>query len=86
MDLEQHLASPEQARCVDLSDWPVERPPDWVEFVNEPQTQEELEALRRCVKRGCPFGEDSWQQAMVEQLGLEYTLRSRGRPRNTCVK
>ena len=28
-------------------------------------------ALRRCVNRGCPFAEDSWQNAMVEQLGPE---------------
>ena len=69
-----------------LSDWPVQRPPDWVEFVNEPQTQDELEALRRSVNRGCPFGQDSWQKTMVKQLGLEYTLRSRGRPRKVCVE
>ena len=69
-----------------LSNWPVERPADWVDFVNEPQTQDELEALRRCVNRGCPFGEDSWQKAMVEQLGLGYTLRPCGRPRKIFVE
>ena len=69
-----------------LSDWPVERPTDWVDFVNEPQTQEELDALRRCVNRGCPFGEDEWQKVTIEQLGLERTVRPRGRPRKTTVK
>ena len=70
-----------------LSDWPVDRhPPDGMEFVNEPQTQDELEALRRCVNRGCPFGENSLQKTMVEQLGLEYTLRSRVRPRKVCAE
>ena len=50
-----------------LSNWPVERPADWVEFVNEPQTVEELEALRRSVNRGCPFGDDQWRDQMVKK-------------------
>ena len=64
-----------------LSDWPVERPSDWVEFVNEPQTLEELEAIRRSVNRGCPFGDEEWTDEVVQQLGLASTLRPRGRPR-----
>jgi putative transposase len=63
-----------------LSDWPVPRPADWLNFVNEPQTQAELEALRRSVNRGCPFGDDEWQKQVVTDLGLEATLRPRGRP------
>jgi len=64
-----------------LADGPVQRPADWVEFVNEPQTAEELKALRRSVNRGCPFGDDSWRDEMVRTLGLEATMRERGRPR-----
>ncbi len=63
-----------------LSDWPVQTPADWVEFVNEPQSQSELEALRRSVNRGCPFGDEQWQQQMVRELGLESTVRRQGRP------
>ena len=75
-----------QRGTVMLSDWPAERPPDWVEFVNEPQTKEELDALRRSVNRGCPYGDDEWQKATVEQLGLEWTLRPRGRPRRAVME
>jgi putative transposase len=32
-----------------LADWPIERPADWAQFVNEPQSAEELESLRRSV-------------------------------------
>lgn len=67
-----------------LSDWPVERPADWKEFVNEPHSAEELDALRRSANRGCPFGDDDWQKAMVQELGLEWTVRPRGRPRKTA--
>lgn len=66
------------------ADWPVERPDDWVEFVNEPQTAQELEALRRCVNRGAPFGDEQWEQTIVHQLDLEWTRRPRGRPRKTA--
>ena len=38
-----------------LSDWPVERPRDWLARVNRPQTASELEALRLSVQRGRPF-------------------------------
>ena len=64
-----------------LAAWPLPRWPDWVQHVNRPQTDAELAALRRCVQRGNPFGEDSWCDAMVRRLGLESTLRPQGRPR-----
>ncbi len=61
--------------------WPVPRPRNWVELVNEVQTEGELEALRRSVVRGRPFGREEWQRRTAKQLGLEHTLRPRGRPR-----
>jgi len=44
-------------------------------------TAAELEALRRSVQRGCPFGDESWSAQAVRRLGLEATLRPRGRPK-----
>lgn len=64
-----------------LAAWPLARWPGWVDHVNMPQTEAELAALRRCVTRGCPFGEATWCDKMAGQLGLESTLRPRGRPR-----
>ena len=64
-----------------LSDWPLRRPNDWLSFVNEPQTEAELRALRRCVNRGCPFGDSNWVNATAKTLGLNSTLRQRGRPK-----
>jgi putative transposase len=57
------------------------RPADWLEQVNRPQRDEELAALRRCVRRGRPFGRELWVKQMARQWGLESTLRPRGRPR-----
>ena len=63
-----------------LHPWPVDRPEDWVAWVNEPQTAAELAAVRRCVRRGSPFGQEPWVQRTVAQLGLQSTLRPRSRP------
>jgi putative transposase len=68
-----------------LSERPVPRPQQWVTWVNEPQTPQELETLRRCVRRGQPFGSESWEQRMVTRLGLESTVRPRRRPKKTKV-
>ena len=58
------------------------RSPDWPSFVDEPQTIKELEALRRSVVRGTPFGGPTWTRRTAAHLGLESTLRPLGRPRS----
>jgi putative transposase len=64
-----------------LSPWPVPRPRNWISRVGEPQSEAELAALRLSVNRGRPFGSDQWTEKIVEQLGLQATVRPRGRPR-----
>ena len=68
-----------------LSSWPLPRRPGWVDHVNAPQTDAELAALRRCVNRGCPFGEDTWCDRAVRRLGLQSTLRPPGRPKKKTI-
>ena len=63
-----------------LSDWPLPQPHDWTEHVNAPQTEAEVEAVRRCLRRGSPYGNATWIERTAEQLGLQSTLRGRGRP------
>jgi len=64
-----------------LSEWPVTRPDTWLEMVNAPLTAVELEALRRSVTRGAPYGSATWQTQTAQRLGLEHTLRRPGRPK-----
>lgn len=64
-----------------LSDWPLPYPRSWVHYVNQPQTEAELEAIRRSVCRGQPYGGEAWVQATAARLRLESSLRPRGRPR-----
>jgi len=54
-----------------LSAWPVRMPQDWTYWINQPQNEAEVEALRRCVRRGRPFGTDEWVSRIARQLGLE---------------
>jgi putative transposase len=64
-----------------LSLWPVSMPRNWVEQVNRPQTEAEVAALRRSVKRGRPYGDEEWEVRTAKALHLESTLRERGRPK-----
>lgn len=64
-----------------LSNWPVDRPRNWVALVNEAEGTEDLDALRCCVQRGRPFGSHAWIARTAKRLNLESTLRPRGRPK-----
>ena len=57
------------------------RPDDWLDYVDRPQSDKELAALRRCVGRGAPFGREAWVRRVGAAWGMESTLRPRGRPR-----
>jgi putative transposase len=64
-----------------LSAWPVARKSSWVGHVNSLQTEAELQAVRRSVQRGSPFGDESWTERAARRLGLESSQRPPGRPR-----
>jgi len=64
-----------------LAEWPVRRPSNWLELVNQQQAHSELDIIRTCSKHGRPFGDDDWVISTAIDLELEYTLRSRGRPK-----
>jgi putative transposase len=70
----------------ELSDWPTAcggRPRNWRQRVNQPETQDELEAMRRCVNRGQPYGGETWTKRVTKLMDLASTFRQRGRPRKT---
>jgi putative transposase len=64
-----------------LARWPVAMPRDWLRHVNRPQSEAELDALRQAVRRGCPYGSDRWVRNTAVRLGIQHTLRPRGRPK-----
>jgi putative transposase len=64
-----------------LADWPIPRPPGWSELLDEPQTQADLDHVRRCISRSAPMGDDAWREAVATTLGWTTGLRTVGRPR-----
>ena len=66
-----------------LSVWPVEPPNYYEEWANtlSKDEQEKLEKIRHALKKDCPFGEDEWVTTIAKKLGLESTLREKGRPK-----
>lgn len=66
-----------------LSPWPVNRPQNWIELLNEPDRASQLDELRSSAQRGRPFGSEDWRVSVAKQLGLEATLHPRGCPKRT---
>ena len=72
------------ARCknchiLPLQEWPILRPDNWIEFVNERHSLE-LTAIRRSLLRNRPLGEAKWGESVAAALGLP-PQRPVGRPK-----
>ena len=63
-----------------LSKWPLTRKRGWLEYVNQVISEKEQNAVQRSIQRGCPYGDTDWSQRMIKKLGLESTVKPRGRP------
>ena len=62
--------------------WPVDRPRDYFQWLNEKEEDAELlHNIRTSVNRGQPFGKSFWVDIMVRKFGLQSTITQRGRPR-----
>ena len=62
---------------------PVRRGTGWIDHVNIVQSEAEVAAIRECIHRGRPYGDESWQNEAARLLGLKSTLKSLGRSRQT---
>ncbi|MFQ5963899.1 MAG: hypothetical protein ACE5KZ_06415 [Candidatus Scalinduaceae bacterium] len=59
----------------------LELPDGWDRYVDESVTEKELEKFRQSVNRQSPYGNCKWQKQISRELGLESSIRPRGRPR-----
>ena len=64
-----------------LSDGPVELPAHWTAMVHETIESAQVDFLNNSIKRGAPFGDAKWQTATAKKMGLESTMRPKGRPK-----
>lgn len=68
-----------------LDDPPVPLAKNWSAAVNAPLGDGTLQRLTLCTRRQIPYGSPEWQQRMCRNLGIEASLRPRGRPpREQC--
>jgi hypothetical protein len=74
-------AAKRRAGLPELDPGPVERSPQWLRYVNQPQTETEVKRMRLSIQRGRPYGEARWMLKAADRMGLESSLRPRGRPR-----
>ena len=62
---------------------PLGLPGNWVALVNARLKHDDLEMLRTCLSAGRPYGAARWVERTATALGLEQTLKPRGRPKQT---
>ncbi|MFA5831662.1 MAG: hypothetical protein WC878_07600, partial [Candidatus Paceibacterota bacterium] len=68
-----------EKKLLDPSPTPI--PDGYLMWVNEPDKEEDIFAIRNSINKGVPFGKSAWVDAMVEAHGLESTRRKTGRPK-----
>lgn len=78
--------TPPDVEVPELHTGPVPRGEGWLDHVNQPETEAELDAMRESISRGKPFGSEHWAKLTANKLGLESSLRPRGRPKKVKPK
>lgn len=69
-----------------IDDAPVTLPKNHTEWINTNEKEETVEQLRNSVRRGTPYGTDSWVEKMIKKHELISTVRKPGRPPLQGVK
>ena len=59
---------------------PLRRPRNWRALLNKEQPENELEQIQISLNRQRPLGSQKWVEKMVKKMGLESTIKPRGRP------
>jgi putative transposase len=64
-----------------LCEWPILPPSDWLDLVNQATPRDDLDRIRRSIRRSVPLGDSDWSERSAARLGLSKGFRERGRPR-----
>ena len=43
-----------------LASWPVQKPKDYMIWLNQPQLENEEDAIEKSIQRGNPYGDKNW--------------------------
>jgi len=66
-----------------LSAGPVRLPAGWNRQVDVLPEENVSAMIDNCIKRGCPCGNSRWTKTTAQKLGLQMTMRPRGRPKKS---
>ena len=72
---------PKGKRPAMLAKWPIACPRGWIELRQAAADGSGAPGLATQHRPRHPFGDDRWNQRVAKRLGLESSLRPRGRPR-----
>ena len=64
-----------------LAESPTELPNNYHCWLHDPESSEAVTEIRHSIKKGVPYGSESWVDAIVERHHLDSTQREPGRPR-----
>ncbi len=64
-----------------LSKWQEDVPEDYLKWVNEVESEEDLGDVRTSVNKSKPYGREGWVERKIDVFKLASTLRSSGRPK-----
>ncbi len=65
-----------------LDSWLMPVPKNYLDYVNRPESDNQLESIRESIAKNRPFGESDWVSGMVNKFGLGMVMRHMGRPKN----
>jgi putative transposase len=69
-------------QCTLLDAWRVPEPKTYRQNLDILQDDYRLQEIRASVSKGIPLGGDAWRSELIDSLGLGYTTRGVGRPKN----
>lgn len=64
-----------------LAKCPIDVPDNYLDLINTPQEDSELESLRQCVNKSKPYGAEGWINKIINKFNLKSTQRNPGRPK-----
>lgn len=64
-----------------LNYWPEHIPNNYLDWVNKNELEEDLMIIRNSIKKGKPYGKDSWIEKVIDIYKLGSTIRNPGRPK-----
>lgn len=69
-----------------ISSGPLPLPTNWLKLVGLAPNETDVKKIDNCIRRGSPFGSDTWINRTAKRLKLQSTIRPRGRPKLSSKK